>query len=73
MRWYWRSRKRKERDRAAAVRLAAVDREVERSRRRLAEAHEDVVRPLSVYAEQNHFAELIAASLAVGRRRGAAT
>jgi hypothetical protein len=70
MRWPWRSR-REERDRVAAERLAAAGREVELSRRRLADAHERVVIPLRNYAARNHFAELIAASLAQGRRGGA--
>ena len=54
----------------AADRLAEAEAEVELSRQRLAEAHEKVVKPLRVYAEHNSFADLIAASLTQGRRKG---
>ena len=47
--------------------LAAAEREVELSRRRLREAHEQVVKPLRAAAEQNNFAVIIAASLTHGR------
>lgn len=67
----WRRRHDRERD-AADDRLAAADREVELSRRRLRETHERVIEPLRGYAEQNNFAALIAASLAQGRRKGSA-
>ena len=56
---------------AAAVdadRLAAAEREVELSRQRLQDAHENVVKPLREAAAQNNFASLIAASLV--RRHG---
>lgn len=56
--------------RAAADRLAEAEAQVELSRQRLAETHETVVKPLRSYAEHNNFAELIAQSLAEGRRRG---
>ena len=55
---------------SATDRLAAAEREVEVSRQLLAETHETVVKPLKRYAEHNNFAELIAASLTQGRRRG---
>jgi hypothetical protein len=55
---------------SAADRLAAAEREVELSRRRLADTHEKVVRPLQAYAAHNSFADLIAASLTQGRRKG---
>jgi hypothetical protein len=54
--------------RPAADRLADAEREVELSRRRLAETRENVVRPLEGYAAQNNFAAIIAESLAHGRR-----
>jgi capsule polysaccharide export protein KpsE/RkpR len=57
---------------ARADRLAAAEREVELSRRRLRETQENVVKPLQGYAAQNNFAGLIAASLAQGRRKGKA-
>lgn len=50
--------------------MAAAEREVELSRQRLREADERVVKPLQAYAAHNSFAELIAESLAQGRRRG---
>jgi len=56
---------------ARAERVAAAEREVELSRRRLLETRENVVKPLQAAAAQNSFAEIIAASLAQGRRRGA--
>jgi hypothetical protein len=52
--------------------VAAAEREVEASRRRLAETHEKVVRPLRRAAAENNFAALIAASLARGRQKGTA-
>ena len=54
----------------AADRLAEAEREVELSRQRLRDTHELVVKPLQAYAEHNSFAELIAASLVQGRRKG---
>jgi hypothetical protein len=68
VRWPWRRRPVK--PRAAADRLAAAEREVELSRRRLAETHENVVKPLKAYAAHNSFADLIAQSLTQGRRKG---
>jgi hypothetical protein len=53
-----------------AERLAAAEREVEVSRQRLADTHENVVEPLRKYAAHNSFAEIIAQSLTQGRRRG---
>ena len=52
-------------------RVAAAEAEVELSRQRLLDTHEQVVKPLRAYAERNSFAELIAASLTKGRRKGA--
>jgi hypothetical protein len=57
---------------AAADRLAAAEREVELSRRRLRDTHEQVVKPLRAAAEQNNFAALIAQSLTQGHRNGGA-
>ena len=54
----------------SADQLAAAEREVELSRRRLDETRENVAKPLQAHAAHNSFAELIAASLAQGRRRG---
>jgi hypothetical protein len=51
-------------------RLAEAEAEVELSRRRLRETHENVVLPLRSYADRNSFAELIAQSLTHGRRNG---
>lgn len=62
MRWPW-----DRRPGCPADRVAAAQREVELSRQRLRDTHEQVVRPLLVYAERNGFADLIAASLARGR------
>jgi hypothetical protein len=56
----------------AADRLAEAEREVEVSRQRLRDAHEQVVKPLRGYAAQNNFAALIAESLTSGRRKGPA-
>jgi len=53
-----------------AEQLAAAQREVEASRQRLRDAHENVVKPLQVYADRNNFASIIAASLAREPRRG---
>ena len=50
--------------------LAAAEREVELSRQRLHDTRENIVKPLQSYAAGNSFAELIAASLAQGRRKG---
>jgi len=50
--------------------VAAAEREVETSRKRLADTHEKVVRPLRAAAERNNFAELIRASLIQGHRNG---
>ena len=57
---------------AHAERLAAAEREVELSRRRLHDTRENVVKPLMAVAEQNNFAALIAASLTQGHRKGPA-
>jgi hypothetical protein len=57
---------------ATAEQVAAAEREVELSRRRLRETHEQVVEPLRQAAAQNSFAEIIAASLRQGRGNGAA-
>ena len=54
----------------SADQLAAAEQEVELSRRRLADTRENVVKPLQAHAAHNSFAELIAESLAQGRRRG---
>jgi hypothetical protein len=54
---------------AAAVgadRLAEAEQEVELSRQRLHDAHENVVKPLREAAAKNTFATLIAASLVRG-------
>lgn len=51
---------------AHAERVAAADREVQLSRDRLAEAHEQVIDPLRAAAERNNFATMIAQSLAKG-------
>lgn len=67
MRWPWRRRVDR---RPAAERLAAAKREVELSRRRLAETRENVVEPLKGYATHNNFASIIADSLTRGRQRG---
>jgi hypothetical protein len=61
-----RRHRRRARDDRAAERLAAAEREVELSRRRLREAHEEVIGPLRGYAERNNFAAIIAASLTRG-------
>ena len=55
---------------ARAERVAAAEREVELSRQRLRETRENVVEPLNAAAAHNNFAELIAQSLAQGRRNG---
>lgn len=55
---------------ARAERVAAAEREVELSRRRLLDTRENVVKPLQAAAAQNNFAALIAASLAQGHRKG---
>jgi hypothetical protein len=55
----------------AAGRLAAAERELELSRQRLLDTHEQVVEPLKAAAARNNFAEIIAASLVQGHRRGA--
>lgn len=57
----------------AADRLAAAEREVELSRRRLADAHEHVVRPLRDYATENGWASLLADSLAAGHGKKGTT
>ena len=57
----------------SAEQLAAAQREVELSRQRLRDTHENVVKPLQAYAAHNSFAELIAESLTQqGRRKGPA-
>lgn len=63
MRWPWRRDEHARAERAAAERLAAAEREVELSRRRLREAHEHVVKPLREYADANHFSQLVRDSL----------
>ena len=57
---------------ARAERVAAAQREVDLSRRRLRETQENVVKPLRAAAAQNSFAEIIAASLRQGHRNGGA-
>lgn len=57
---------------SAADRLAAAQREVDISRQRLRDTHENVVKPLQAYAAHNSFAQLIAESLARGGRDGGA-
>ena len=57
-------------DPSAADRLAAAQREVELSRQLLQDTHKNVVEPLRGYAAQNNFAQIIAASLAQGHRKG---
>lgn len=52
-------------------RVAAAEAEVELSRERLRDTREKVVKPLKAMAEHNQFAQLIADSLARGRRKGA--
>jgi hypothetical protein len=59
-------------DSRAAAKVAAAEREVELSRQRLRETSETVVKPLNAYAAHNSFADLIAQSLAQGRRNGGA-
>ena len=66
----WLRRRRQVKGQAVADRLAEAEREVELSRQRLADTHENVVKPLRIYAEHNSFAELIAASLIRGHRGG---
>ena len=56
--------------RPAADRLAAAEREVEVSRRLLAETHRNVVAPLRGTAIQNNFAQVIADGLFAGHRKG---
>jgi hypothetical protein len=68
VRWPWRRQPVKP---SAADRLAAAEREVELSRQRLRDTRENVVRPLQAHAAHNSFAEIIAASLTQGRRKGA--
>jgi hypothetical protein len=63
LRWPWRRQTVKP---TAADRLAAAEREVELSRRRLRETQENVVKPLKAHAAHNSFAEIIAASLVRG-------
>lgn len=58
---------------ATTEQVAAAEREVELSRRRLRETHEQVVKPLRQAAEHNQFAELIRASLVQGHRNGRAS
>ena len=70
MRWPWRRRPVGKPD--STVLLADAEREVEFSRQRLREAHEQVVEPLRAAAAHNSFAEIIAASLRQGRGNGAA-
>jgi hypothetical protein len=65
----WRRKGRHVGTQAAADRLADAEREVEVSRQRLAETHENVVKPLRAFAAHNSFAEIIAQSLSQGRRR----
>ena len=68
----WLRRRRAMASKARAERVAAAQREVELSRQRLADTHENVVKPLQAAAAQNNFAALIAASLAQGHRKGPA-
>lgn len=56
---------------ARAERVAAAEREVELSRQRLRDTHENVVEPLRAAAAHNNFAELIRASLVQGHQKGA--
>jgi hypothetical protein len=73
MTWPWRRRRRVKPSAAdclAADRLATAEREVELSRQRLRDTHENVVEPLRRYAAHNSFAEIIAQSLTQGRRKG---
>lgn len=63
MKWPWCQARREREERAAAERMAAAEREVETSRRRLREAHEHVVKPLRDYADANHFSQLVRDSL----------
>ncbi len=58
---------------SAPDRVAAAEAEVELSRQRLKDTHERVVKPLQAAAAHNSFAELIAQSLAQGRRNGNTT
>jgi hypothetical protein len=67
VRWHRSARAADERD--AEERLAAAGREVELSRRRLAETRETVVKPLQKYTAGNGFAEIIAAGLVAGHRK----
>jgi hypothetical protein len=68
VRWFRRRRTVAKRD--SADELAAAEREVELSRQRLRDTHEQVVKPLRAVAAQNSFAEIIAASLRQGHRNG---
>ena len=45
-----------------ADRLAAAEREVELSRRRLADTHENVVKPLRASGAENNFARIISSA-----------
>ena len=58
-------------DQAATVRLADAEREVEISRQRLRDTHEQVIEPLRGYAERNNFAQMLRDSLVQGHRKGA--
>ena len=53
---------------AGTERLAEAEAEVELSRQRLRDAHENVIKPLREAAANNNFAALIAASLVRGHR-----
>jgi hypothetical protein len=53
-------------------RLADAEAEVELSRQRLNDTHENIVKPLREAAARNNFAELIAASLIRRHRNGEA-
>jgi hypothetical protein len=67
----WRKRRHPVDKLPAADRLAVAEREVELSRQRLGETHENVVKPLDRYATGNSFAQIIADGLGYRRRKGA--
>ena len=67
----WLKRRRAMAALARAERVAAAEREVELSRQRLRDTHENVVEPLRAAAAHNNFAELIRASLVQGHQKGA--
>ena len=61
MRWPWRL------NREWAQRAERAEAEAEHSRRELERAREQVLTPLARWRQQNHFAELIRASLLEGK------